>query len=195
MPAARSPGIAMRRRLRPGITLSVAVASAIVLLGGCGGEPGRAERSETVVTVVQGQTVAAPSGTARITDPARAAYVRKVDAVCRRRNPERDDDVRAAAEATDEAEAVSAYDRSIATAANQLDEIRAVTPPPGDRALITSNVLDRLQERLVLRRRLSAALATSDAAAASQARARLDALTTALESFARGYGFSVCGLK
>ena len=162
---------------------------------GCGGEAARAPQTATVLTVVQGQTVAAPSGTARITDPARAAYVRKVDAICRVRNPERDADVKAAGEASDEHEAVKAYDRSISTADDQLHEIESVTPPRGDADLITTNVIDRLRERIALRKRISRDLADSDATAASRDRAQLDALTIALMSFARGYGFNACGSK
>ncbi len=148
-----------------------------------------------MVTVVQGQSVHMAPGTAHVADPARAAYIRRVDAICRVRNPQRDADVRAARDAATEAEAVVAYDRSIATAGAQLREIEAVPPPPADADLITRNVFDRLRQRITLRRRISQDLAAADAGAASRDRAQLDALTIALEGFARGYGFAVCGAR
>lgn len=162
---------------------------------GCGGEAGRAPETATVITVMGSPTVPLPPHTARITDPARAAYVKQVDAVCRTRNPERDKDVKEAADASSEEESVAAYDRSITTADEQLREIEAVKPPADDADLITTNVIDRLKQRIVLRRKLSQALADDDADAASRDRAELDALTIALQSFARGYGFSDCGSK
>lgn len=172
-----------------------ALAAVTLVVTGCGAESGRVERVATVVTVVAGQTVPLPAATARVTDPARARYVAKVDAICRVRNPERDAAVKAAGEAGSEEEAVKAYDRSITTADDQLREIEAVTPPSADRELITTNVVDRLRRRLALRRLISQDLARSDATSASRHRAELDALTISLQSFARGYGFHDCGAK
>ena len=181
----------------PAPTPLVLLGLTVIVLGvaGCGGEALRAPQVSSVVTVIEGQTVPLPSATAKITDPVRAAYVAKVDAICRVRNPERDADVKAAGAAGSEAQAVKAYDRSVTTADAQLREIEAVTPPTNDVSLIATNVVDRLRRRIVLRTQISKDLANSDANAASRDRAELDALTIALESFARGYGFTNCGSK
>lgn len=183
------------RSLSPLPSCCLALALSALGLAGCGGEAARAPQTATVITVVQGQTVPLPAATARISDPVRAAYVAKVDAICRVRNPERDADVKAAGAATDDAEAVKAYDRSIATADEQLREIAAVRPPPGDADLIATNVLDRLKRRIALRRQISRELADADAEGAGRDQAELDGLTIALQSFARGYGFKDCGSK
>lgn len=184
----RTPSIALA-------AVSCACVATALAVAGCGGEAGRAPETATVITVMGSPTVPLPPHTARITDPARAAYVKAVDAVCRTRNPERDKDVKEAADASSEQDAVAAYDRSITTADEQLKEIEAVTPPADDADLIATNVIDRLKQRIVVRKQLSKALADDDAEAASRDRAELDALTIALQSFARGYGFSDCGSK
>jgi hypothetical protein len=165
----------------------VAVAS-VVGLSACGGDERRAP-----VVQVSTPSVAVPPGTARVTDPERARYVRAVDAVCARENPRREQAVADAEAAPDVAGAVRAYDDDIAIAEGQLRGVTAVTPPPADRTLIRRNVLARLQERIGLRRSLRDDLSRSDAASAERHRAQLDALTLTLESFARGYGFRICG--
>ncbi len=73
--------------------------------------------------------------------------------------------------------------------------MEAITVPSTDRALIQHNVVDRLRERLALRRALRTDLQDSDAAGAQRDRAHLDASLIALEAFARGYGFRVCGSR
>lgn len=177
----------MPRPTRIVVLLAVAATSA-TLLAACGGEPRRG-----AVTDVTTPSVSVPQGTARVTDPARARYVRAVDAVCDRYNPEREQATAEAGSAPDADHAARAYDGTIAFAEAQLRAVEAVTPPAGDRILIARNVLDRLRERLTLRRELRADLAASDAASAQVNRAKLDTITLALESFARGYGFRVCG--
>jgi hypothetical protein len=165
--------------------------AAVILAAGlaaCGGEPRRTPVRELVTP-----TVSQPAGPARVTDPDRARYVREVDRVCDRYNPQRDDAVSEAEKAPDVDTAVAAYDDSIALADQQLRGIEAIAPPDADRALIERNVVDRLRERLDLRRALREDLRESDAAGAQRHRAQLDALTIALQAFARGYGFQVCG--
>ncbi len=121
--------------------------------------------------------------------------MREVDAVCVRYNPRRDAAVEQAGAAGDVPAAVRDYDQGIALAERQLAAIEAVAAPAADRALIEHNVLDRLRRRIVLRRALSADLEASDTAGAQRDRAQLDALTIALQSFARGYGFRQCGAR
>ena len=167
-----------------------AAAATMGLLAGCGGEPNRAPVRE-----VSTPTVAQAAGTARITDPARARYVQEVDRVCSRYNPRRERAVSDAEGAPDVSHAVAAYDDNIGLAEAQLRGVEGITVPPGDRALIQHNVVDRLRERLALRRALRTDLQDSDATSAQQDRARLDASLIALEAFARGYGFRVCGSR
>ena len=168
----------------------VAAAAAVAGLSACGGEPRRAPVRELATPVVS-----EPSGTARVTDPVRARYVRRVDAVCARYNPRREGALAEAERAPDEHGAVEAYDSSISLAQDQLRGIEAIVPPDADRALIQRNVVDRLRERLALRRAMRADLLASDTASAQRNRAQLDALTIALQAFARGYGFRVCGAR
>lgn len=166
----------------------LAVSATVALLAGCGGESGRAP-----VRDVSTPPVAQPQGTARVTDAVRARYVRQVDRVCARYNPRRDRAVSDAEAAGDVDRAVAAYDDSITLAEAQLRGVEAVAAPPADVALIQRNVVDRLRERIVLRRALSGDLRDSDVAGAQRHRAELDALLIALQSFARGYGFRTCG--
>jgi len=160
------------------------------LLAGCGGEPARAPVRE-----VSTPTVTQSAGTARVTDPARARFVQEVDRVCSRFNPRREVAVSEAKAAPDVDHAVAAYDDNISLAEAQLRGVEAIAVPSADRALIRHNVVDRLRERLALRRALLTDLRDSDAAAAQRDRAQLDASLIALEAFARGYGFRVCGSR
>lgn len=173
---------------RPLVFLAATAAAAT--LAGCGGEPQRAPVRE-----LSTPAVSQPPGTARVTDRDRARYVRDVDDVCARYNPRRDQAVAVSERAPDVQEAVDAYDSSISLAEEQLRGIEAVVAPDADRALIERNVVDRLRERIVLRRALRSDLLDSDAAGAQRHRAQLDALTIALQAFARGFGFRVCGAK
>ncbi len=168
----------------------VAAAATIGPLAGCGGESGRAPvRELSTPTVVQA------AGAARVTDPARARYVQAVDEVCSRYNPRRERAVSEAEGAPDVDRAVAAYDDNIGLAEAQLRGVEAITVPSADRALIQHNVVDRLRERLALRRALRTDLRNSDTAGAQRDRAQLDASLIALEAFARGYGFRVCGSR
>lgn len=159
-------------------------------LTACGGEPRR-----TVVRELSVPTVAEPANTARVTDPARARYVGQLDKICSRYNPQRALALAEAEQAPDTRAAAEAYATDISLAETQLRDIEAVTPPSADRAVILSNVITRLRERLVLRRALRSSLLASDSAAAENERAHLDALTISLQAFARGYGFRVCGAR
>jgi hypothetical protein len=160
------------------------------ILTGCGGESGREPvRQVSTPTVIQ------PAGTARVKDPVRARYVEAVDRVCSRYNPRRERAVSEAEGAPDVDQAVAAYDDNIGLAEAQLRGVEAIAVPSTDRALIKHNVVDRLRERLALRRALRTDLRDSDSAGAQRDRAHLDASLIALEAFARGYGFRVCGSR
>jgi hypothetical protein len=166
----------------------VASFAAAAGLSACGGEPRRA-----AVRELSTPSISEPAGSAQVSDPARARYVRQVDDVCARYNPQRAQALAQAENAPDVSAAASAYAAEIRLAEAQLRGITAIAPPGSDRALIDSNVIARLRERLAVRRTLHSALLASDTTAAQNERARLDALTLALQSFARGYGFRVCG--
>lgn len=172
-------------------TLVVTVLSLLTVTA-CGAEPRTTTRTEQVLTTPAPHQ---PTGSAAVTDPARARYVALVDAVCSRYNPRREQAVHDAGQAKDTEHAVQAYDDGLTLAEQQLRGIEAIASPTADRALIQANVVDRLRERIVLRRALSGDLAESDAESAQRHRADLDALTIALQAFARGYGFKVCGAR
>ncbi len=171
---------------RTAVVLASVAASAG--LSSCGGEPRRA-----VVRELSVPSVSEPADSARVTDPARARYVKQVDIVCARYNPQRAQALTDAERAPDASAAAQAYTANNSLAETQLRAIEAVAAPPADRALLEQNVIARLRERLLLRRGLRRALLASDAAGAQNERAQLDALTIALQAFARGYGFQVCG--
>jgi hypothetical protein len=57
-------------------------------------------------------------------------------------------------------DAAGAYGETVTLATEQLRRIMAIEPPLADRELIERNVIDRLRERLALRRRLQRDLAT-----------------------------------
>jgi len=172
--------------------LPLAVIAGALVLGaaitGCGGDERRAPVSEPPPAV----TVDEPAGTASVGDPARAAYIRKADRICAELDPEREAKRQEAGKADDPD---VAYGESVDLAAEQLRRIEALTPPAADTDLITSNVVDRLHARLDLRRRLQTALADGDEAGATRDQAQLEALGTAIRSFARGYGFKECGSR
>ncbi|MGE5409150.1 MAG: hypothetical protein ACM3NV_11120 [Syntrophothermus sp.] len=129
----------------------------------------------------------------RVTDPARRAYVARVDAICARLDPERTREQERVGTSAGPAEAVRAYDDTIAVGWRQLRQIEAVPPPPGDAALLKANVFDPVRSQLALRRRIGAALAAADVARLRVLRAELDNSARAMTGFARGYGFRVYG--
>jgi hypothetical protein len=176
----------------PNVRILALVATAALAAGvsACGGEPRRAAVSE-----LSTPTVSEPAGTAQVSDPARARYVRQVDRVCAHYNPRREQAMADAEHAPGVDNATQIYDTSILLAEKQLHGIEAIAPPSADRQLIASNVIDRLRQRIVLRRALRNDLIASDADSAERHRAQLDALTIALQSFARGYGFRTCGAR
>ncbi len=167
-----------------------AVAATVVPIAGCGGEAQRAPVRE-----LSTPSVTQAAGSARVTDPVRARYVQQVDRVCARYNPQREKALSEAEHASDNARAVSAYDGNIALAQAQLRGVEAIAPPTTDRVLIQHNVVDRLRQRLALRLALRTDLLDSNPASAQRHRAQLDASLIALEAFARGYGFRICGAR
>lgn len=170
------------------LTVLAGVLALTITFSGCGGEEARAP----VPAAPQAVTVDEPVGTASVGDPERAAYIRKADRICAELDPKRDAKRQQAGDADDPE---AAYGESVDLAAEQLRRIDALTPPAGDGDLIASNVIDRLQARLDLRRRLQTALADGDEGSAARDQAQLEALGTAVRSFARGYGFKECGAR
>lgn len=173
-----------------------------VLIAGCGGDKrrGEAEQTEATSPPSAAETPApsqAPSGerpqVTRVTDPARRAYVARVDAVCRRIEPERAKEQERVGAFTEPAEAAKAYEDSISLGWRELRQIEAIAEPPGDATLLRANVLDPIRGQLALRARIRDALAAADVPLLRRLRTELDNSTRALTGFARGYGFRVCG--
>lgn len=173
-----------------------------MLLGGCGGDTRRGEAEQTEATSPPSAnatpaTAPAPSAgkvqVAKVTDPARRAYVKRVDAVCRRIEPERAKEQERVGASTEPDEAVKAYEGSIALGWRELRRIEAIAEPPGDAPLLKANVIDPIRGQLALRARIRDALAAADVPLLRRLRAELDNSTRALTGFARGYGFRVCG--
>jgi hypothetical protein len=165
--------------------LSVSVAPV-----GCGGEARRGPVRTVAGPPPAAVTVNEPAGTARVTDPARAAYIRRADRVCADLDPRRESKLHEVEGASDPA---GAYAQTVTLAREQLRRIEAIHPPAGDRELIARNVIDRLRERLGLRDRLQRDVADDDADAAARDQSQFEALGVAVHSFARGYGFRKCG--
>jgi hypothetical protein len=163
-----------------------------VPLSGCGGEPARAPVRTAAAATPAAITVEEPAVTARVTDRARRAYIRRADRVCADLDPQRESKLR---EVEGAADPEGTYADTVTLAAEQLRRIAAIEPPAADRSLIGRNVIDRLRERLALRERLERDLAAADATAASRDQVRYEALGVAVRSFARGYGFRECGKR
>jgi hypothetical protein len=173
-----------------------------VLLAGCGGDTRRGEAEQTEATSPSGATATpafspAPAAgqvqVAKVTDPGRRAYVKRVDAVCRQIEPERAKEQERVGGATKPDEAVKAYEGSIALGWRELRRIEAIAEPPGDAPLLKANVIAPIRGQLALRARIRDALAAADVPLLRRLRAELDNSTRALTGFARGYGFRVCG--
>jgi hypothetical protein len=184
-------------------TMSARIASILLLgalaalLAGCGGDKRRAE-AETGTTQpgVSAPKQPSPSGTVRVTrvtDPVRRAYVGRVDAICRQVDPERTSRQEQVSASSSTADAVRAYDDTIALGWRELRRIEAIRPPPGDAALLKANVFAAVRAQLALRAQMGKALAAADVPALHRLRSELDNSTRALTGFARGYGFRVCG--
>ncbi len=175
----------------------LAVLTAMVVAG-CGADT---RRAETITSTAASkpppsrptEQLATTPVSAKASDPARRAYVNRADGVCSRLDRERNAAREQTARATDTAQATKAYGDSIALGEKQLRQIEAIPRPPGDAALLRTNVFDVLKRQLAIRRQMQRALATTDVPRLKTLRAELDNLTQSLVGFARGYGFQTCG--
>jgi hypothetical protein len=183
------------------LTPMLAAGLLVALVAGCGGDTRRAE-SETTAVATHPAPAPAPSHqgatggpviATKVTDPARRAYVARVDAVCGRLDPERSRAQGRVGESARPREAVKAYDDTIALGQRELRQIEAIPVPPGEQALLRANVFDVIRRELVVRRRIGSALAAVDVPRLRRLRGELDNLSRSLGGFARGYGFRVCG--
>ncbi len=183
--------------------LAAALVGLLLLAPGCGGDARRGE-AETNTVASSGTTTGtqSPAGqtggspkvpSSAVSDPARRAYVDRIDRICGKLDPEHTGARERVGKSTNESEAVNAYDNTIALWTKQLSEIKAVPAPPGDRSALRANLFDPISRQLVLRRQIRNALAAVDVPRLRQLRGELDNLTVALTAFARGYGFRVCG--
>lgn len=174
----------------------------VTAIAGCGGDRRRGEAETTEATNLA-TTVSSPesrqpgpSGPVRVaavTDPARRAYVARVDAVCSKLDPERSKEQERVGESADAGEAAKAYEGTISLGWQELRQIEAIAPPPGEAALLRANVFDPVKSQLALRAKIRAALAEADVPLLRSLRSELDDSTRALTGFARGYGFHDCG--
>ena len=171
---------------------------ALAGLSGCGAETRRAEtETETAAALapVTEASTGVPGGApaARVTDPRRRAYIVRTDRICRHFDPERAGARERAGEAPDIAGAAKAYGEDTALGADELGQIEAVPPPPGDAALLRANVFEPIRRQLALRARIRTALAAVDVPRLRVLRAQSDELGRELSAFARGYGWRSCG--
>jgi hypothetical protein len=174
----------------------------VALFAGCGGDKRRGE-AETTEAANQASTVRSPESpqpgaggpvlVTKVSDPVRRAYVARVDAVCGKIDPERSKEQEKVGAAADSAEAAKAYEGTITLGWRELRQIEAISPPPGEGALLRANVFDPVKGQLALRAKIRSALANADVPLVRRLRAELDNSTRALTGFARGYGFQVCG--
>ena len=155
---------------------------------GCGGDTRRGESETSEATAAGGPAIAT-----RVTDPARRAYVARVDAVCRRFDPERSKTQERVANASLPAEAAKTYDETIGLGRSELRRIEAIPAPPGEDELLRTNVFDVIRRELAIRGEIGGALSATDVPRLRRLRGELDSLSRSLGGFARGYGFRVCG--
>ena len=171
-------------------------------MASCGGDTRRAESEATeagtgtaaIPSTPPRQTGAGgPVIATKVTNPARRAYVARVDAICGRLDPERNREQARVGESARPEEAVRAYDGTIALGWRELRQIEAIPAPPGEHELLRANVFDPIRRQLAIRQQISSALSETDIPQLRRLRTELDNLSRSLGGFARGYGFQVCG--
>ncbi len=197
------PGTRIPAAIPPWPASAAALVVVLLLVPGCGGDQRRGEgETGTVATSATttgaqppaGQTGGAPKvPRSALSDPARRAYIQRIDRICSKLDPEQAGARERVGKSTNEGEAVKAYDGTIALWTKQLSQIKTVPVPPGDRSALAANLFDPIRRQLALRRQIRDALAVADVPRLRQLRGELDNLTVALTAFARGYGFRVCG--
>jgi hypothetical protein len=188
----------MTARLASVLVLALLVAG----FAGCGGDKRRGE-SEATEAATQPSAAQSPKSTSpgstepvrvtKITDPARRAYVTRVDAVCAQIDPERAKEQERVGSSTDSARAARTYGDTIALGWRELRRIEAIPEPAGEKAVLKANVFEPIKGQLALREQIQGALAVADVPLIRRLRAELDSSTRALTGFARGYGFQTCG--
>jgi hypothetical protein len=186
-------------------TLAIALMlGLLVVLGaaGCGGDTRRGESETTEAAtapavpnaMAEGQAGAGgPVVATRVTDPARRAYVARVDSVCSRFDPERSRAQERVAGMSRPGEAAKTYDETVGLGRMELRQIEAIPMPPGEGELLQANVFSVIGRELAIRREIGRALAATDISQLRRLRSELDGLSRSLGGFARGYGFRVCG--
>lgn len=177
----------------------VAVSSAVlVLFAGCGGDSRRGEsegaaQNPSTQTSPTPTTAPTPVPVTPVTDPARRAYVARVDRVCGNLDPERNSARERVGSSAGAQEAAKAYDDDINSGETELRQIEAIPVPPQEKQLVRTNIFDVIRRQLALRRQIRDALAAVDLPRLRSLRGQLDDLSRTLTGFARGYGFKVCG--
>ncbi len=190
--------------LRSGLAGGAVLVAIALLAPGCGADTRRGE-GETSGTATGGATTQGQQGggptvtttgkppSSSVTDPARRAYIAKVDRICSQLDREHKGAREEVGKAGNEKEAATAYEGTIALWERQLSKIRAVPVPPGDQSSLRANLFDVIRRQLSIRREIRNALVAVDVPRLRRLRNELDNLTVALTGFARGYGFRVCG--
>ena len=181
-------------------TLTITVAGSIVLalLAGCGGDTRRSESEGgrtalTPTAQAPAQSKPGPVVITKVTDPARRAYIARVDRICSNLDTERNSARERVAGAADPQEASTAYEDTIATGEAELRRIQAVPAPPGEAQLLRTNVFDVIRRQLALRAEIRNTLPSLNVTRLQALQAQLDDLSRSVTAFARGYGFRVCG--
>ncbi len=182
------------------LTIMLAIGALAAVSAGCGGDTRRAESETTGAAPSTHAPAVQPTGSsggpviaAKITNPARRAYVARVDSVCRRLDPERSAAQERVGGSALPEEAARSYDDTVALGEKELRQIESIPAPPGEGALLRANVFDVVKRELDVRRRIGFALAAVDMPRLRLLRGELDNLSRTLGAFARGYGFRVCG--
>lgn len=180
------------------LTIVAASMAALAGFAGCGGDSGRGEQERSAQNPST-RTSSTPTTAKRsvpvtpATDPARRAYVARVDRVCRSLDPERSSARERVGSSADAQEAAKAYDDNINSGETELRQIESIPVPPQEKQLVRTNVFDVIRRQLALRRQIRDALAAVDVPRLRSLRGQLDDLSRTLTGFARGYGFRVCG--
>ncbi len=163
--------------------IALVLIAATIAIAGCGGS-GTQPTSTTSAPVTKAQFIAAADRICARGSAAVDAYQGKVNAAS------------AAEQASDTAAhrdaLASALQSAAAPAGPVLDQLRALTPPAADRAVVAQYLADVARQTGLLGQ-LATAVRNDDGTAATTVSQQIATGKTAFERLAQGYGFKVCG--
>jgi hypothetical protein len=169
---------------------AVAFLPALLLLAACG--------SGGTKTVVPTPTASGPQPPA---PPAKskADYITQADRICSAAKPETtalqgqfSQIQNSPPSASKDQKEASLWDATVKHLSGTYDQLRALTPPPQDTAVIKS-YLDSAKQVIDLVGQLATATRTSNASQAKTLLAQTQAAASRGKGIAQGYGFKVCG--